>query len=48
MDKFEQNLADLEFEFIDTLQLMCEIFDDHTIPPLPDWLEEALDWMSIR
>lgn len=48
MDRFTRNLIDLECEFRDTLNTMCEIFADHTLPHLPDWLEEALDELNIR
>ena len=48
MDRFTRNLIDLEIEFEETLTTMCEIFADHTLPSLPDWLEEALDELNIR
>lgn len=48
MDRFTRNLIDLEWEFKDTLNTMCEIFADHTLPDLPDWIEEALDELNIR
>lgn len=48
MDRFTRNLIDLELEFKETLTTMCEIFADHTLPDLPDWLEEALDELTIR
>lgn len=48
MDRFERNLIDLELEFRDTLNTMCEIFEDHTLPALPEWLEETLDELNIR
>lgn len=35
-------------EFIETLRTMCEIFEDHTLPPLPEWIEEALEELNIR
>lgn len=34
--------------FIDDLRTMCEIFADHTLPALPEWLEEALEELHIR
>lgn len=48
MDRFTERLIDLEWEFKETLNTMCEIFADHTLPDLPDWLEEALDELNIR
>lgn len=29
--------------FIDNLRYMCKIFSDHTLPDLPEWVQEALD-----
>lgn len=46
--KFEIVCNDLTLEFRDTLRTMCEIFDDHTLPDLPEWIEEALRELTIR
>lgn len=40
-------MYDITLEFIDTLRTMCEIFEDHTLPPLPEWIEEALEELNI-
>ena len=34
--------------FKDDLRTMCEIFADHTLPALPEWVEEALEELHIR
>lgn len=34
--------------FIDDLRTMCEIFADHTLPALPEWIEEALEELGTR
>ena len=41
-------IEDLTLEFVETLKTLCDIFDDHTLPPLPEWIEEALEEMNVR
>ena len=47
MDSFTRNLIDLELEFADTLRTMCDIFEDRTLPALPEWLEDALEELGV-
>lgn len=44
----EEKMALEPAVFKDNLRHMCEIFADHTLPALPEWIEEALEELHIK
>lgn len=44
----EEKMNLLTAVFKDDLRTMCEIFADHTLPALPEWIEEALEELNVR
>ena len=44
----EEKMALATAVFRDDLRHMCEIFADHTLPALPEWVEEALEELNVR
>lgn len=45
---FEERLELEAATFKDDLRHLCEIFTDHTLPALPEWIEEALEELHVR
>ena len=44
----EERMALETAVFKDDLRHLCEIFADHTLPALPEWIEEALEELHVR